>query len=127
VSVRRWIEGWERAWNSRDPGPIDELYTEDCVFRSHPFREPEDPREYVRRVLPAEEEVEARFAEPVVDGERAAVEWWATLIEEGEEVTLVGCSILRFAPDGRCSDQRDYWAITPGRRPPPEGWRRSTI
>ena len=122
MSVQRWIEGWERAWSSGDPRPIDDIYTEDCVFRSHPFRDPEDPRAYVRRVFPVEEEVEVRFGEPVVDGERAAVEWWATLIEEGEEITLAGCSLLRFAADGRCFNQRDCWAMTPGRRPPPEGW-----
>jgi hypothetical protein len=124
VSVTGWIAGWERAWNSGDPGFIDSIYTDDCVFRSHPFRDPEDPRAYVRRVLPTEEEVDARFGAPVIEGDRATVEWWATLIEEGQEVTLAGCSVLRFAADGRCREQRDYWSMTPGRRRPPDGWGR---
>lgn len=37
-------------------------------------------------------------------GARVAVEWWATMVEAGERVTLPGCLLLRFAADGRCTD-----------------------
>jgi hypothetical protein len=33
-------------------------------------------------------------------------------------VTLAGVSVLRFAPDGRCVEHADYWAMTDGRREP---------
>ena len=43
-----------------------------------------------------------------VDGNVVAVEWWTRMRSEGQEVTLVGCLLLRMAPDGRCKafDQR---------------------
>jgi SnoaL-like domain len=122
VSVQRWIDGWSIAWNSGDASALEGVYAEGCSFRSHPFREVEHPLEYARRALVDEEEVDARFGEPVVDGDRAAVEWWATLREAGEEITLAGCSILRFDSHGRCVEQRDYWTQGDGRRPPFAGW-----
>jgi len=77
-----------------------------------------------RSLFAGESQVEARFGSPVVDGPRVTVEYWATLREEGEEVTLAGCDVLRFAPDGRCCELREYWAQRPGRLDPPPGWGR---
>ena len=31
--------------------------------------------------------------------------------------------MIRFAPDGRVAEQRDYWAMEDGRREAPPGWR----
>jgi hypothetical protein len=55
---------------------------------------------------------------PFVDGSRVAVEWWTTMVSEGEEVTLPGCLLLQLEPDGRCSDLREYWNFAPGRTIP---------
>jgi len=38
------------------------------------------------------------------------------------EITLPGCLLLSFAPDGRCQDLREYWQVQPGRHDPPGGW-----
>jgi hypothetical protein len=43
---------------------------------------------------------------------------------EGEEITIPGCLLLRFAPDGRCEELREYWHVEPGRYEPPDGWGR---
>jgi hypothetical protein len=59
---------------------------------------------------------------PFVDGDRVAVEWWTTMIDEGEEVTLPGCLLLHFGPDGRCVDLREYWNLEPGLHEPFPGW-----
>jgi len=118
----RWARVWERAWRERDPEPIGALYAEGCVFRTYPFREAEDPLAYVRRELPLEADVDARFGRPIVEGDRAAVEWWATLVEDGEEITLAGFSWLRFDGDGLVAEQRDYWARRDGRTSPSEPW-----
>jgi hypothetical protein len=76
----------------------------------------------VRRELPLEADVDARFGRPIVEGDRAAVEWWATLVEDGEEITLAGFSWLRFDGDGLVAEQRDYWARRDGRTSPSEPW-----
>jgi hypothetical protein len=114
-AVRRWVDGWLRGWQTLDPRPIVALYADNCLFLSAPFREHESPRAYVERALAEEEWAEPWFGEPLVDGDRAAVEWWTFMRENGRDVTLAGTSLLRFDQDGRCVEQRDAWAMTDGR------------
>jgi hypothetical protein len=97
---------------------VGSLYAEGASFRSHPFRELQDPREYAAWAFASEDEpLEIRFSEPIVAaGDRAVVEWWAHVRADGEEQTLVGVSILRLRDDGLVVDQRDYWAEGRGRR-----------
>jgi hypothetical protein len=60
----------------------------------------------------------------VVDGQHASIEWWATLLEDGAETTLVGTSTLRFDADGLVVEQRDTWNQASERVTPPETWGR---
>jgi ketosteroid isomerase-like protein len=123
--ARRWAERYRVAWDVGDAEAAAALYAEDCVFRSAPFREPEPPLDYTRRVFPEATAVGIHFGEPVEKDDRAAVEWWATLVlPSGEEQALAGCSILRFGEDGLVVEARDYWHLEPGRREPPPGWGR---
>ncbi len=118
AAARAWIDGWAAGWEAGDAEAIGALYAPDAVYRSHPFREPEkSARDYAARAFSDEELVECRFGEPVVDGDRAAVEYWAGLSADGEEETLAGIALVRFGPDGRVVAQRDYWAMQPGRAP----------
>ncbi len=122
---KRWAEGYRRAWEADDPDAAAALYARDCVFRSAPFRDPEPPLSYTRRVFPEARAEGVRFGEPVEEGDRAAVEWWATLIAPGgEEQSIAGCSVLRFDDEGLVVESRDYWHLEPGRRDPPPGWGR---
>ena len=119
AAARAWVQGWTAGWENADAERIGSLYAEDAVFRSHPFREPErSARDYALRAFADEELVECRFGEPIVDGDRAAVEYWAVLSADGDEETLAGIAVLRFGEDGRVVEQRDYWSMEPGRRPP---------
>ena len=109
--IERWVEGWKLGWAEHDAEAIAALYTEDAVFVSHPFREPGSPRDYAERVFAEEESADFGFGEPIVDGDRAAVEWWATVqFREGGEERLRGVTVLRFAAEGRCCEHRDFWA-----------------
>lgn len=123
--ARRWADGYRLAWVDGDPAAAAALYRDDCIFRSAPFREPEPPLDYTRRVFPEAKATEVWFGEPVEEGDRATVEWWAVLVApEGEEQTLAGCSMLRFDDEGLVSEARDYWHLSPGRREPSPGWGR---
>ena len=123
--ARDWAEAYERAWRSGAGEAAAALYSEDCVFRSMPFRELEDARAYMVRVI---DEAEARgvwFGEPVEHGDRAAIEYWAMLVEpDGAESTLAGCHVARFGTHGLVVEARDYWHLQPGHRSPPDGWGR---
>jgi SnoaL-like domain len=122
---KRWAEGYKRAWEADEPDAAAALYRSDCVFRSAPFREPEPPIEYTRRVFPEARAEDVHFGEPVEEGDRASVEWWATLVTpDGQQQALAGCSMLRFDDQGFVVESRDYWHMEPGRRDPPDGWGR---
>jgi len=123
-AAKRWAEAYRAAWLAGDGDAAAALYAEDCVFRSHPFRALEDARDYMRRVIPEAEAPEVWFGEPVEDGDTAAVEWWALLVEpDGTESTIAGFHRMRFGTDGLIVGARDYWHLESGHRRPPPEWR----
>ena len=123
AAAERWRSAWERAWAAKDGAAIAALYADGAVYRSGPFREPErSARDYVDRVFAEEDAVVCRFGEPLVTGDRAAVEWWATYREGGEDVTLLGVTVLRFGDDGLVVQHTDYWSDAAGRVEPFPGW-----
>ena len=130
TAAAHWASTWQRCWEALDAEPIVALYAEDATFSSQPFREVyrrrAGVREYVEGAFGDESNVRAWFDEPIVNGDRAAVRWWAALREAGEEVTLAGTSALRFDADGLVVDQWDAWNMVAGRSEPPKGWGGST-
>ena len=118
-AARAWVDGWARAWPAHDADAIVALYAEDAFYLSHPFREPHlgktGVRDYVLSAFAEEDEVACWFGRPVVSGDRAAVEYRAFITYRGREQTLAGTTLLRFAPDGRVAEHRDYWAMEDGR------------
>ncbi len=116
-AAKRWADAYERAWRAGDGEAAAALYAENCVFRSHPFRELEDARAYMRRVVPEAEAPEVWFGEPVEDADVAAVEYWALLVEPGgTESTIAGIHRMRFGADGLVAEARDYWHLERARR-----------
>lgn len=126
AAARAWVEGWTTGWREHDVDRIVALYAGDAAHYSAPFREPkhgpEGVRDYVEWAFAEEEEVEPRFGEPVVAGDRAAVEWWTVIAYQGREQTLAGISVIRFGEQGRVLEQRDYWHMEDGRKQAMPGW-----
>jgi SnoaL-like domain len=135
-AVRAWLDAYARAWRERDPEAAAGLFTEGALYRSSPFRAPHRAREgvrcYWRDAVGPQRRIEVRFGEPVLEGRRAAVEWWTTAEEpewgpprEDPAVTLAGCMILRFDSAGLCEELRESWNVEfGGRLDPHPGWGR---
>ena len=125
-AASRWAQTWTHAWPARDAESIVALYAPNARYLSYPFRAPDEGtdgvRSYVTGTFAEEANIECWFGEPVASGGRAAVEWWASWTEEGEEITLAGITVLRFDDQGLVMDQRDYWNQFDGRRPPYPNW-----
>jgi ketosteroid isomerase-like protein len=126
--AREWLEAYGEAWRSGDDEALAELFTADAVYRSHPFRPPLTGRDairgYWRESTSTQRDLDLRFGEPLVVRNRVVVEWWASMVEDGREITLPGCLLMRFRPGGRCHELREYWHVEEGRHGPPEGWGR---
>jgi hypothetical protein len=123
--ARRWARAWKDGWEALDPEPILACYAEHALLSTEPFREPyrglDGVREYVTRVLGEEDDPRVWVGEPIVEGDRAAITWWASLREQGADATLAGTSVLRFDGAGLVVEQWDAWSGIDERRDPP-GW-----
>ena len=129
AAARRWAATWTAAWQAHDVEAVVALYAEDCVHRSTPFRPPhrgrQAVRDYVTQAFADEQRIDdVRFDPPVVHGDRACVEYWASFLDQhGMAMTLAGCAMARFDADGRITEARDYWHLHEGHQPPP-AWER---
>ena len=121
--VNRWIRNYTKAWLKKDAKAITSLFTEDAAYHSHPFRPVNQGRksilDYTLGALDVGQVYEVRFGKPVVEGSRAAVEYWTTMKEKVEDVTLTGCMMLHFAKNGLCKELHDYWVLQTGKQQAP--------
>jgi uncharacterized protein (TIGR02246 family) len=47
--LRRWVEGYVRAWNSNDPRDIEALFTENARYFTEPYAQPWRGRDEIVR------------------------------------------------------------------------------
>ena len=102
------------------------LFTEDATYAEQPYQDafagPAAVREYWARVTATQSNIEMRYGTPISVGNRTAVEWWTTLVNDGAPITLAGAFILTFDASGRCRSLREYWQFTAGTHEPKPGW-----
>ncbi len=126
MTVQEWLDAYRNAWEERDPDAAAALFTDDSTYREQPYDEPfagpQGVRDYWARVTATQADVHVEYGEPVVQGDRAAVEWWVTMVNGGAEITLAGEFMLRFDGSGLCRELREYWHFTEGTHRPPAGW-----
>lgn len=126
----RWAETWARAWSEQDVEAIAGLQAEGgdhfaSAFRA--YRGRDGLRDYLRECF-AEETAPAEtwFAEPTVDGDTAAVEYWAVISTADGPQTISGCTVVRFDAAGLVAQARDYSHLREERIEPPRepawGW-----
>ena len=107
---------------TRGVGRVSDLYAAGAILHLLPFREHRPPREYVTEAFDDQAEAVCRFGSPIVDGDRAAVDWWGVITSrDGSVESIAGTSLLRFGDDGSVVEQRDAWESVPGHRELP-GW-----
>jgi len=124
-AARRWADTWARAWPARDVEAIAALQATGgdhwaSMFR--PYRGRAGLRTYLEECFAEETRpARVRFAEPQVDGDRAAVEYWAVIYVKEAPVTITGCTVLRFDESGLVAEARDYSHVKEGDHSPPQG------
>ena len=126
MDVGSWLEAYRHAWQDRDVEAAAALFAEQATYRANIFEEPYEGREGVRRywrdVTATQKDVRVVMGRPFTDGDRVAAEFWTTMTNDGADITLPGCLLLRFGDDGLCIALREYWHVETGRLEPPPGW-----
>ncbi|HWK19552.1 MAG TPA: nuclear transport factor 2 family protein [Microbacteriaceae bacterium] len=126
IDVQRWLDDYRTAWVERDPEAAAALFTEDATYQDQPYEEPyrgrDGVREYWTKVTSTQSDIRMSYGTPIVSGDRAAVEWWVTLKNDGFELTLAGEFYLVFDPSGLVRVLREYWHFGEGAKTPIAGW-----
>ncbi|MBO3749903.1 nuclear transport factor 2 family protein [Streptosporangiaceae bacterium NEAU-GS5] len=120
MEIQGWLEKLRAAYHNGDPAEIAALFTEDARYRQGPFGTRHVGRDAIRahwtEVLSTQSEQRLWFREPVIAGERAAVEWWCAVYhpETGEPRSAAGMVQLWFDPSGLCAELHEYFHREPG-------------
>jgi uncharacterized protein (TIGR02246 family) len=127
-TVTRWVEAYLQAWKDKDDVAVGQLFTDDAVYQEIPGDEArtytgrQAIQQYWRTITAGQSDVTTRYGEPLIQGDRAAVELWITLQAGGKWMTIVETNVLDFAPGGQVRRNVEYWTLRDGNFAPPPGW-----
>jgi len=113
--VERWVQGYERAWLSNDPGHIGGLFTDDAAYRTAPDADPWIGRDAIVAgwLEHRDEPGAATFTFEVIgmDGSRGFVQGVTTYRadEQGPERTYDNLWVIDLDQDGRASAYTEWY------------------
>jgi ketosteroid isomerase-like protein len=127
-AAQEWLNRYVDSWISYDPDDISGLFSEDVVYRYHPYDEPivgraavvaawleeDDPGDASRRDVPGT--YEAEYSPVAVDGDTVVATGTSRYREvPGGSVVRVyeNCFIMRFDGEGRCREFTEYFMRRP--------------
>jgi SnoaL-like domain len=126
--VEAWLGAYRRAWEEADTRAIPGMFTQEASYRAHPLGMAHTGHDgiadYWTRATAGQQDVQVRFGDPIVDGDRVAAEFWTTMGGDAGPVTVAGCLLLVLDPDGRCRSLRECWHETGTLLAPPPDWGR---
>jgi hypothetical protein len=122
AAVERWLADYVDAWKSYDATAIGKLFSDDAVYRWHPWDEGADAAHGRDAIVSswlddqdAPGSWEAEYRPWAVDGDRAVAvgvsRYFAT--DDAPETVFDNVFLLRFDDDGRCAEFTDVYMRRP--------------
>jgi hypothetical protein len=118
--VQAWLDRYVDAWRSNDRSLIESLFTDGAIYGYRPW----DSDEHTVRGRSAiadswledpdsPEGWEARYEPFAVEDDRAVAVGWSRYAASAEEPERLyhNAYLLRFAPDGRCSEFHEFYML----------------
>ncbi len=127
-TAHEWLQRYIHAWISYDPGDISALFSDDIVYRYHPYDEPIVGRTAVVASWLGEDSADgassrdepgtydAEYAPVAVDGDTVVATGMSRYREvpDGPVVrTYDNCFVMRFDAEGRCREFTEYYMRRP--------------
>ncbi len=117
TELKTWLEGYRRAWETRDPEAAAALFSEDASYYETPFLAPahgrDGVREYWANATRNQSDVTFSYKIVSLSGDRGIARWWAefTRGSSGTRAVLDGMFLLEFDNEGLCREFREWWHI----------------
>ena len=119
-AVQAWLDRYVEAWRANERELIMALFTEDAVYRYRPYDVPARTFRGNAAIVEswlddtdAPESWEAEYEPYAVEGDRAVAIGFSRYhaIDGEPEKTYHNAYLLRFAPDGRCSEFSEFYML----------------
>jgi len=129
ATAQTWLDAYISAWKSYDRAEISALFSEDVVYRYHPYDEPTRGVDAVvaswlgegdeggASTRDAPGTYHAVYSPVAVDGDVVVATGTSSYLATPDgPVTQVfdNCFVMRFDDHGRCADFVEYYARRPG-------------
>lgn len=122
AGVARWLDDYVAAWRSYDAAAIGALFSDDAVYRWHPWDEGDEATHGREAIVASWLETpdapgswDAEYRPFAVEGDRAVAKgesrYFAT--EDEAEAVFHNIFLLRFDDDGRCAEFTDVYMRRP--------------
>jgi len=117
--VQAWLDRYLDAWKRNEPELIETLFTDDAVYHYAPYPAAGVLEGNAAIVAgwgehhDAPDEWEASYEVFAVDDDRAVAIGTTRYFAKGDQPEKLyhNCFLLRFAPDGRCSEFTEYYML----------------
>ncbi len=128
AAAQSWLDRYVAAWESYEPDAIGDLFSEDVVYRYHPYDEPIVGRDAVVASWLGEGEsddastrdqpgtYEASYSPVTVDGDVVVAAGTSTYFDSpggGVDRVYENCYLMQFDGDGRCREFTEYYMKRP--------------
>lgn len=115
TDFKSWLDLYKRAWMTRDPELIRELFTDDASYQEKPFELPmnglEAIRDYWKVVSETQEDVKFNYQILGQDKNQGIAHWSASFIRRPQKtlVKLDGIMIASLNSDNKCTAFQEWW------------------
>ena len=112
ADVQRWLDDYVAAWKSYDREAIGALFAEDCEYSYRPHGDTVRGRDAIVRSWLEDDPdkpstYDASYVPFAVEGDAAVAVGTSSYTEP--ETVYDNCYLLRFDPDGRCSEFTEFF------------------
>ena len=120
--LQTWLDRYIEAWRTNSPGPIESLFTEDAVYRFHPYDKDEEIANGRDQIVAAWLELaddpdswEAVYEAWAVDGDLGVAVGTSRYLatEDEPERMYHNCFLMKFDADGKCSEFTEFFVRQP--------------
>ena len=126
AAVQAWLDRYVEAWHSYDPEAIGDLFSDDAVYRYHPY-DPDSEVDRGRAAIVRAWQAPGNRDQPgtydghyeawAVDGRRAVAvgtsEYWTDASRAEVRDVYDNVFLLEFDGDGRCSSFTELFMARP--------------